>query len=143
MRITDTSSIREGEQLLKEKELVEECRKIAENWCTDKDNNRKRIEDMGWDCEHTFSVGCNRPRFDAFKNGVGLEHEKGEQMNVRSHLLFMEVAFRKRIIDVGVFILPDRGYDANVRRTKRELKDEIFTKYFPLTVPVYLLGYKE
>lgn len=125
---------------MERKGLLSQCQEIALIW--DKPGRERRLEELGWETEYTFSVGELRPRFDAFKNQVGFEHEKREQMNVRSHLLMTEVAYRKKIIDVCVFVIP-AGRDASVKRTERELKGELFTHYFPLQVPVYLIEYSE
>lgn len=63
-----------------------------------------------------------------------------EQMNIRSHLLFAEIAYQKRIIEIGVFILPMKG-KGTFGRTVREVTEYgIFTKYFPLKLPLYLIG---
>lgn len=141
MEITEEVSIRKGKLILKKKGLLAECLEIALFWSKlSKGNREKRLEELGWRTEYEFSVGQLRPRFDAFKSRVGLEHERRQQMNVRSHLLMTEVAYWEGIIDACVFIIP-AGRDASVERTERELKGELFTHYFPLQVPLYLIEY--
>ena len=63
-----------------------------------------------------------------------------EQMNVRSHLLFAEVAYQKGLIEIGVFILPMKGQGTFGRTVREVTKYDVFTKYFPLQVPLYLIG---
>jgi hypothetical protein len=97
---------------------------------------------LSFEPEWSFNAGGNRPRFDAYSEQwkVGIEREMRQQMNVRSHLLFTEMAYRKGLIEIGVFILPMKG-QGTFGRTVRELtKCEVFTKYFPLQVPLYLIG---
>jgi hypothetical protein len=138
--LTRTESIRDGAAILREKGLLEEiermCAKIAddEGWT-------EVLTDHDWETERVVTVGDNRPRLDGFKDGIGLEHESREQMNVRSHLLWMEAAFQKAIVDTGVFIIP-AGPNASVKRTNNELNDEIFTDYFPIECPLYLVEYE-
>ncbi|MGV9103940.1 MAG: hypothetical protein ACOC3C_07490 [Candidatus Thorarchaeota archaeon] len=55
--------------------------------------------------------------------------------------MMMEAAHKQGLIDAGVFAIP-AGKDASVRRTEKELKGEIFTKYFPLQIPLYLIEYQ-
>lgn len=99
---------------------------------------------LGFEPQWSFDAGGNRPRFDAYSQEwkVGIEREMREQMNVRSHLLFTEVAYQKGLIEIAVFILPMKG-QGTFRRTVQEVtKCEVFTKYFPLRVPLYLIGCK-
>lgn len=94
----------------------------------------------GWETEYEVTVGKNRPRLDAYKDGVGIEHEAREQMNMRSHLLFADAMFQQGDIEVLVVIIP-AGNDASKRRTANELHDDIFTEHHPLDVPVLVIEY--
>lgn len=142
--ITEEVSIRDAESILKDKGLYQELRTLASEigeTGADSTKRKERFQAFGWELEYGYSIGNNRPRFDAFKNRVGVEYERREQMNVRSHLLMMEAAYRQDLIDVGVFIIPS-GRDASVSRTENELRDELFTYYFPIYSPVYLIEHE-
>lgn len=142
--ITDEASIRDAENILKEKGLLGELRTIVNDIApvsSDTEARQEKMRERGWETEYTYSIGDNRPRFDAFKDRVGVEYERGQQMHVRSHLLMMEAAYRMNLIDAGVFIIPtDRM--ASVSRTENELTDELFTYFFPIYTPVYLIEHE-
>jgi len=142
--ITDEASIRDAENSLMKKGLLEEIRMLTEAIADDggrKSDYKGHMEESGWETNYTLYIGNNRPRFNGYKDRIGLEYEYREQMNVRSHLLMMEAAYRQNVIDAGVFIIPS-GRDASVKRTKRELKDELFTYHFPIYSPVYLIEHE-
>ena len=67
-------------------------------------------------------------------------------MNLRSHILFLECAFRENKIKVGVIAVPDKGEKSggvNFSRTINELDDDIFTRHFVLKCPFYVIAYKQ
>ena len=140
-RITRTYSVRDGEEILREKGLLDEVHDVTEEIAetAGTDTAAKRVmDDSGWETDHTISVGRNRPRLDGFKSGVGVEYETGEQMRVRSHLLFGAAMYRQEEIDVWICIIPTEN-DASVRRTANEFGYALFTEYFPLKIPAYLI----
>jgi len=95
--ITEEASIRDAESILRNKELHQELRTLASEigkMGADSTERKERFQAFGWELEYSYSIGNNRPCFDAFKNRVGVEYERREQMNVRSHLLMMEAAYR-------------------------------------------------
>jgi hypothetical protein len=142
--ITETESVRNGARILRENGLFDEIHAMIKEMATTAgtDTAVKRVMDeYDWTTDKVIAVGGNRPRLDGFKARVGIEHEKKEQMNVRSHLLFGEAIYQQNEIDIWVGIIPT-GSDATVGRTAREFNYAIFTEYFPLEVPAYLIGYE-
>ena len=143
-RITNTESIRDGKRVLREKGLVDEIHAITEEIAdtTGTDKAAKQVlERFGWEPGYLIPVGRNKPRLDGFKSKVGVEYEKGEQMRVRSHLLFGEAMYQQGDIDIWVCIIPTAN-DSSVRRTANEFGYTLFTEYFPLEVPAYLIECK-
>lgn len=150
--ITKVESVNDGLSIIQEKGLSQETQNLCEELAEESNELTSTLEEFGWTTEYTIRIGKNRPRFDGFKESVGLEHESREQMNVRSHLLWMEAAYQReksdtgleslsRGIEAGIFIIPADN-DASVERTKRELGDKIFTKYFPIECPIVLIEYQ-
>jgi hypothetical protein len=139
--ITDMESVNGGRRVISEKGLLNEVSEMCDSWRNRDGGPNKVLEEFGWDTEYTFAIGGNRPRFDGFKQRVGLEHETREQMNIRSHLLWTEAGFQADVIDAGVFVIPS-GNDGSVGRTYRELNDEIFAKHFPIECPLLLAEYE-
>ena len=92
--------------------------------------------------DHPFEAGGNRPRFDAYSREwkVGIEREMREQMNVRSHMLFAEIAYQKGLVEVSVFVLPMSSKGTFGRTVREVTKYDVFTEYFPLEMPLYLIG---
>jgi hypothetical protein len=142
MRIVETHSVRNAKRLLKERGALSSCHAIVERYDGRPEENEDALRDLGFEPERSFNAGGNRPRFDAFSQEwkVGIEREMREQMNVRSHILFAEIAYQKGLIEIGVFILPMRG-KGTFGRTVREVTEyDVFTEYFPLELPLYLIG---
>ena len=138
--ITEVRSVNERRDIFQQRGLVDEIGDMCELWREQQGSPNGVLAEFGWETEYTFSIGNNRPRFDGFKNRIGLEHETREQMNIRSHLLWAEAGFQSDVIDACVFVVPS-GNDGSVRRTHRELNDEIFTKHFPINCPFLLVEY--
>lgn len=128
-------------EILRQKGLLDEIRTITEEIAdtAGTDTAAKRVlDDFEWETDHVISVGQNLPRLDGFKSKIGVEYETGEQMRVRSHLLFGEAMYQQDEIDVWVCIIPSEN-DSSVRRTANEFDYALFTEYFPLEVPAYLI----
>jgi hypothetical protein len=128
--------------LLKERGALPYCHAIVERYGGRPEENEDVLRDLDFEPQWSFNAGGNRPRFDAFSQEwkVGVEREMREQMNVRSHVLFAEIAYQKDLIEVCVFILPMSG-KATFGRTVREVTEyDVFTEYFPLELPLYLIG---
>ena len=142
MQISDTCSVRNAELLLRQRGALEACQALARRYSGQPEENKKLLHALGFEPEWSFDAGGNHPRFDAYSREwkVGIEREMREQMNVRSHLLFAEVAYQKGLIEIGVFILPMKGEGTFGRTVKELTKYHLFTKYFPLRVPLYLIG---
>jgi len=141
MRIVETHSVRDAESLLRQRGALEPCLTVAR--CSPADlKDNEFLGTLGFVAEWSFDAGGNRPRFDAYSQQwrVGIEREMCEQMNVRSHLLFAEIAFQKGIVGVCVFILPMKGQGTFDRTVREVTKYDLFTKYFPLQVPLFLIG---
>ena len=142
MQISDTCSVRNAEFLLQQRGALEPCQAVARRYSGRPEENDELLRALGFEPEWSFGAGGNRPRFDAYSQEwkVGIEREMREQMNVRSHLLFAEVAYQKGLIEIGVFILPMKGQGTFGRTVQEVTKYEVFTKYFPLQIPLYLIG---
>lgn len=150
--VTQVTSVNGGLSKLKNKGFSDEIKMLCDALAETSENPETVLDEFGWITEYVVSIGGNRPRFDGYKNGVGIEHEAREQMNVRSHLLWMEAAYQQQEsdggldslatgIDVGVFIIPTDTRGAKLDRTKRELGDVIFTQHFPIECPIVLVEY--
>ena len=139
-------SIRNAQKILKKRGALEACRALAMQVQGDPSKNKKLKTKLGFGDQVTINVGDNEPQLDAYSKTwrVGVEREYREQMNVRSHLLFTEIAYKIGKIDVGVYISPiENNGKAEFGRTRREISEyKIFNEYFPLTVPLYLIGCK-
>ena len=138
--ITEVESINSGLEILRQKGLLDEIGEMCDLWRSQEGGPNPILAEFDWETEYRFSIGPNRPRFDGFKNQIGLEHETREQMNIRSHLLWAEAGYQSDEIDASVFVIPSGNY-GSVSRTARELNDEIFSKYFPIDCPLLLVEY--
>jgi hypothetical protein len=118
------------------------CHAIANRYDGRPEENEEVLQDLGFEPDHPFEAGGNRPRFDAYSREwkVGIEREMREQMHVRSHMLFAEIAYQKGLVEVSVFVLPMSSKGTFGRTVREVTKYDVFTEYFPLEMPLYLIG---
>lgn len=143
--IRERASIRCGKELAEDKGPIDDIDTVCTHWRgTDRsvrDEMQARLEN-DWQFERSFSVKNLKPKFDMMCRDIcGLEREKGWQMHIRSHLLFAEAAHQQDIVEMLALIVPVRAKNGNFDRTLRELGEDLFTKYFKLEVPIYLVGF--
>lgn len=88
-----------------------------------------------------------RADFDAYKDGVVVEHESGEQMRANWLLLKMEAAHRDsgvfsgdRSADVGVLLIPSDVTLPTLRRTENDVR-AVLEQYFGFTIPLFVWEY--
>ena len=140
----ERADFRHCKDILKKHDLLRDIEEMVEKW--NDPEIRNGLQKSGWTFEHQVKIGKNRPRFDAFYESIcAFEREKNEQMNVRSHILFLECAYREGLIQAAVIAVPDKGEKsggASYSRTVQEFGDVIFKEYFPITCPFYVIGYR-
>lgn len=133
-----------GEKKLKEKGLLDEVYQLLEK--LDFNTTLKQNKDIL--SYHQFTLaekvpieGIN-PELEAFNrdNKIGLKVQRNEQIDVRSDLLFAEIGYRKDFMDFFIYVLKNSG-NANFNRVRNELQSDLFSHYFPVTIPLCLVGY--
>lgn len=150
--ITREKSLRGAETILEERDLLSNLHVAIADLApvfaaadTGEPALKAVLREHGWGETVVPVASGNQPRFDGLQQRVALEHEAREQMNARSHLLFLEAAYREREIDAAVMVIPMRKYTggAAVERVVNETTGEgrLFTYHFPLFVPLYLVEY--
>lgn len=159
MTALETYSRNGGQDILEEKEVIDEIREMPSIW-TEYPHQRHYSDRAdafdtlgGWKTQVKIDLGPDHrphnerltPFLDAFhsKHRVAIEHEKKEQMRVRWHLMKMQAAHEREKtldIDVGVLIY-STDEDPSLRRTRRELEGPFFTTHFPIHLSVYVLEY--
>lgn len=147
MQVSKTYSVRNAKKILSDKKMIENLHTLLSKYESNEQlkDNPKVLKDYKFKPEVVIPVDGLNPRFDAYREDlkIGVELEKREQMHVRSHLLFTEIAYQKNFIDLAVFILPINGNNANFNRCLKELtQTELFSEnFFKLEVPLYVMGY--
>lgn len=88
-----------------------------------------------------------RASFDAYKDGIVVEHESGEQMRANWHLLKMEAAHRDptvfsmdRSAAAGVLLIPSAVRFPTLERTKRDVQ-AVLEQYFDFSIPLFVWEY--
>ncbi|MFB6210409.1 MAG: hypothetical protein ABEI76_02620 [Halobacteriales archaeon] len=155
----ETYSRNGGEELLKQKGVVDDIHEIPSIWTehAGQSNYSERSTALdrlgGWETEVQIDLGPDEwphnerltPFLDVYHPNwyVAVEHERKEQMRARWHLMKMQAAHERDEtldIDVGVLIFPT-DEDPSLRRTRRELEGPFFTDHFPIHLPVYAVEY--
>lgn len=161
IRRRDTWSFNGGRELLERKGLKEELPVIAEGYIDDGGGNqylserRELLDPLGWEQEATvkfetttdFDVVSRRASFDAYKDGVVVEHESGEQMRANWHLMKMEIAHRDpgvfsmgRTADAGVLLIPSNVNFPTLGRTENDVQ-AVLEQYFDFSIPLFVWEY--
>lgn len=154
-------SYRGAREILTENGLLDELATIAEAYDEFGGGNqylaarRDLLDPMGWEQEvsvrfeapHTAGTISRRADFDAYKSGVVLEHESGEQMRANWHLLKMEAAYRDPrgfaggdSIEAGVLIIPEDVAFPTLERTKTDVH-AVLANYFGFSIPLFVWQY--
>jgi len=88
-----------------------------------------------------------RASFDAYKNGIAVEHERGEQMRANWHLMKIDAAYRDprgfsddRTVDVGVLLIPEHVNFPTLERTETDVQ-AVLANYFGFSVPLLVWQY--
>lgn len=85
--------------------------------------------------------------FDAYKDGVLVEHERGEQMRANWHLMKMEAAYRDPDafnsgpeVEAGALLIPSHVSFPTLDRTKDDVR-AVLANYFDFSLPLFVWQY--
>lgn len=116
---------------------------------------RELLDPLEWEQEVSvkfetttdYDVVSRRASFDAYKDGVVVEHESGEQMRANWHLMKMEIAHRDptvfsmgRIADAGVLLIPSYVNFPTLGRTENDVQ-AVLEQYFDFSIPLFVWEY--
>jgi len=157
----DTWSYRGGQDIVAQRGLLEELPTIARAYDEYGGGNqylserRELFEPINWEQEVSIRFEApnsdgeisRRASFDAFKSGILLEHESGEQMRANWHLMKMEAAHRDqrgftedRNVDAGVLLIPDYVNFPTLDRTENDVQ-AFLANYFGFSIPLFVWEY--
>jgi hypothetical protein len=161
IRRADTWSFNGGGEIVERKGLKEELPAIAEAYIEYGGGNqylsdrRELLNPLGWEQEVSvtfetttdYDVVSRRASFDAYKNGVVVEHERGEQMRANWHLMKMEIAHRDsdvfsmgRAANAGVLLIPSYVNFPTLGRTENDVQ-AVLEQYFDFSIPLFVWEY--
>lgn len=161
IRRRDTWSFNDGRAIVERKGLKEELPAIAEAYIEHGGGNqylserRELLDPLGWEQEATvkfetttgYDLVSRRADFDAYKDGVVVEHESGEQMRANWHLMKMEIAHRDpdvfpmwRTADAGVLLIPGYVNFPTLGRTENDVQ-AVLEQYFDFSIPLFVWEY--
>lgn len=156
-----TWSFQGGRDIVEEKELVEDLPAIAEAYIRHGGGNqnlsdrREILDPLNWKQEVAVKYETStkdgpvsrRASFDAYKDGVLVEHESGEQMRANWHMMKMEAANRDprgisgiRTVDAGVLLIPSYVNFPTLERTKNDVQ-AFLANYFDFSIPLFVWQY--
>lgn len=157
----DTWSFNDGQSIIEQKGLLDELPTIAAAYTNYGGGNQylharsELLDPLGWEQEisvtfETTNDGesvSRRASFDAYKDGVVVEHESGEQMRANWHLMKMEIAHRDptvfsdgRTADAGVLLIPSDVNFPTLGRTENDVQ-AVLEQYFDFSIPLFVWEY--
>lgn len=161
IRRKDTWSFNGGREIIESKGLKKELPAIAEAYIDYGGGNqnlserRELLDPRGWEQEISVKfqtttehdVVSRRASFDAYKDGVVVEHESGEQMRANWHMMKMEIAHRdpdvfsmSRTADAGVLLIPSYVNFPTLGRTENDVQ-AVLEQYFDFSIPLFVWEY--
>lgn len=161
LNFSQTWSYRGARDVLDEKGLLDELPVIAEAYNKYGGGNqniaarRELLQPIEWNQEvtvrfeapNTDGTISRRASFDAYKSGVLLEHERGEQMRANWHLMKIEAAYRDPrgfaagdVVDAGVLLIPDYVNFPTLERTKNDVQ-AVLANYFGFSISLFVWQY--
>ena len=163
LRREDTWSFNGGRDIIEEKGLKEELSTIADAYIEHGGGNqnltdrREYLDPLGWDQEVSVTfetktgadVLSRRASFDAYKDSVVVEHERGEQMRANWHLLKMEIAHREPAVfsknytaEAGVLFIPAYVNYPTLGRTETNVQ-AVLEQHFDFSTPLFVWQYPD
>lgn len=161
IRRRDTWSFNGGREIVGEKGLKKELPAIAESYIEHGGGNqylserRELLDPLGWEQEVSVKfetttdsdLVSRRASFDAYKDGVVVEHESGEQMRANWHLMKIEIAHRDptvfsmgRTAEAGVLLIPSYVNFPTLGRTENDVQ-AVLEQYFEFSIPLFVWEY--
>lgn len=161
LNLDATWSYHRCRDILREKGLLDELPVIAGAYIQFGGGNqnladrRELLDPIGWEQEVTVTYRVSasdgtvsrRASFDAYKDGILVEHESGEQMRANWHLMKMEAAYRdsevfdgEKRADAGVLLIPDSVNFPTLGRTKNDVR-AFLANYFDFSIPLFVWAY--
>lgn len=161
IRRQDTWSYNGGRDIVEGKGLREELPAIAEAYIDHGGGNqylserRELLDPLNWEQEVSvkfetttdYDIVSRRASFDAYKDGVVVEHESGEQMRANWHLMKMEIAHRDsevfsmgRSAHAGVLLIPSHVNFPTLGRTENDVQ-AVLEQYFDFSIPLFVWEY--
>jgi hypothetical protein len=161
IRRQDTCSFNGGREIVETKGIKSTLPSIAEAYINHGGGNqylserRELLRPLGWEQEVSvkfetttdFDLFSRRDSFDAYKDGVLVEHESGEQMRANWHLMKMEAAHRDptvfsgdRTADAGVLLIPSYVNFPTLQRTENDVR-AFLEQYFDFSIPLFVWEY--
>lgn len=161
IRRADTWSFNGGREIMESKGLKQELAAIAESYINHGGGNqylserRELLDPLGWEQEITvkfettndFDLVSRRASFDAYKDGIVVEHESGEQMRANWNLMKMEAAYRDsdvfsmgRTADAGVLLIPSHVSFPTLGRTENDVQ-AVLEQSFGFSIPLFVWEY--
>lgn len=146
MSIEEVYSFRGGQTVVEEKGLRGEVREIVERLDQMGDEEAGRVAaDHGWNREEQVVRDFNW-RYDAYKDGIAIEFERGQQVKARWNWIKFQLGYEgvpESKVDAGVLLITqDRGHAA-VSRCKTELESGVFNNVLNLTVPMVITEFQD
>lgn len=145
-------SYEDGREKLRDKGLLNEVHEVADEVDALKDKEAKSVaESYGWETGKQV-IGRFDWHFDAYKEGVAIEFERGHQTKARWAWMKFLMAWDQEIanqlgqteVNVGVLMLWQGSGGASVKRCANELDSEVFRGIMPFfDVPMYIIGVRE
>lgn len=141
-------SFNNAKEIVESKGLFHEIEQIAN--ATDElgdTESKESARHYDWQTEKTI-LGEYDWSYDAYKNGVAIEFERGNQTKARWNWMKFELGTEEKSnlvrfadfpdVDVGVLLVTRESGGANLDRCKNELESGVFDTLLNISVPILI-----
>lgn len=146
--IHDWYSFNGGREVVENKGLLGEIEAIANATNELKDKESKKVaRQYNWEIEKTI-VGSYDWSYDAYRNGIAIEFERGDQTKARWNWMKFELGTKDKSgltamkmvdfpeVDAGVLLVTRESGGANIDRCRKELESGVFDTLLDIEVPI-------
>jgi hypothetical protein len=151
--VTKYWSYQGGKQRLDEIDMTDSVTELLSQLYVLKDGPAKSVaSELGWTKSQRV-IGSFDWKYDAYKNGVAIEFERGNQTKARWAWMKFQLGVGENTgfaefaklteVEVGILLLAEEQGGAALDRCRNEVKSDVFDKLLDVDIPMIIAEFSE